>query len=207
MSLSKSLNLVAAFLGAFNLPAQTYQVMIPSCCAAASSAVFVLNPKNGNVEQVLNTGVQDLSGYGVGAIGLATLKNGTLAVLSQVGVSFGVANSVVSLINPISGKLLGSLTISGSPGSIGVNPESGVLYVSFYPQPGQPPHLEEINPSTLTAIADEAVTGAAFLVSPQRIYLAGDQAVDVYSASTLVQVGSISGPTMLIGLSPDSTTL
>jgi len=182
-----------------------YKVLLPQCCSVPSS-VFVLNAETGSLERALAAATS--TSFNVFALTAVPLRDGALAVLNDFP---GTSSSTgtVSIVNPGTGALLGSVALPGEPWTMALNPKSGVIYARF--TLGALYQIEELNPSTLQVIQQFTVTGGSSItVSPdgQRIYIpVFGTGVVVYSTSSLAQIGTVPGPDQVIGLSPDSKTL
>jgi WD40 repeat protein len=201
--------IIAALLLASPGAAQKFEVLLPNCCIS-SAAILVLNPQTGQIERTLNTGAQ--SPYRALAYALVELKNGTLAVLNYVMTSATEDTALVTFLTPATGEVTGSLTLPGNAWNIAVNPRSGVVYAGYISSENQTLRIAEINPTTLAVIKDVGVSSffdGPLLVSPdgKRIYLEDDGSINVYSTATMTQIASIPGPDLLIGVSPDSSTI
>jgi hypothetical protein len=208
MMKSEAAVFLAALLLASPGAAQKFEVLLPNCCIS-SAAILALNPQTGQIERTLNTGAQ--SPYRALAYALVELKNGTLAVLNDVMTSATEENALVTFLDPATGKVNGSLALPGQAWTIAVNPQTGAVYAGYVSSGGQPLRIAEINPTTQAVIKDVNVNSAEgpLMVSPdgKRIYLEDDGAINVYSTATMTQIASIPGPDLLIGVSPDSSTV
>jgi len=200
---------VAAFAATLLLvshAAAQYKVLIPQCCTA-SAAVFALNPKTGEVQLSITTATSS-SSFVLASVA-APLKDGGLAVFNTLLGSEGLSSSV-SVVNPSSGALLvESVAVPGEPWGLAVNPQSGVIYAASAFEGVYT--IVELNPSTLEVIRQFApASGNSIVVSHdgKRIYIPTfGTGVNVYSTSSLTQIGNIPGPDLVLGISPDNKTL